>query len=377
MQFGEDMRSLGTMTGEQQKQLLEKRKPSPDSAGYADQMQRYALLQRAVHQDNELRQKDPAAYLLTREPEVKQALDAFTAAPTYENAQVYVKTVRAGQEARGMFFDNTSPVLPASTATAMAQSLLKSSDPVGQLQSLQSAFGAFAWPAVERQLVRGNKLPGALRVAASGMSSESGRLLMDTYKNKGFMKQATAMFDVKEADVRRDIRGEMEDFLESVNAQGDLQMGDTLVESATRLAFVYMQQGYSPKDARVKAAQEVGVGRYTFKGSYRVPGQYDADAIEAGASRVLSEVTSGNQLALPETRGLTDSYTRESTNAAIMQDGTWVTLPDESGLGLYVLGSPVLDKDGKHVTRTWAQLASANADRSGIEEFRRWQRENQ
>ena len=377
MQFGEDMKSLGTMTGEQQMQLLERRKPSPDNAGYADQMQRYALLQQAVRQDNELRQKDPAAYLLTREPEVKQALDAFTAEPTYENAQVYVKAVRAGQEARGMSFDSTSPVLPASTATAMAQSILKSPDPVGQLQTLQSAFGISAWPAVERQLVRGNKLPGALRVAAGGMGTESGRLLMDTYKNKDFMKQATAMFDVKEADIKRDIRGEMEDFLESVNAQGDLQMGDTLVESATRLALVYMQQGYSLKDARVKAAQEVGVDRYTFKGSYRVPMQYDADVIESGASRVLNEVTSGGQLALPETRGVTDSYTRERTNAAIMQDGTWVTLPDESGLGLYVLGSPVLDKDGKHVTRTWEQLTAANEDKAGIEAFRRWQMENQ
>ena len=80
-QYGVDMQAIGTMTSEQQRQLLEERKPVPGE-GYADAMKRYALLEEAVQKDNELRQEDPGAYLVLRDAGVKSALDAFNKAST-------------------------------------------------------------------------------------------------------------------------------------------------------------------------------------------------------------------------------------------------------------------------------------------------------
>lgn len=372
-QYGVDMQAIGTMTSEQQRQLLEERKPVPGE-GYADAMKRYALLEEAVQKDNELRQEDPGAYLVLRDAGVKSALDAFNKASTPENAQAYARAVRAGMEARGMEFDAGTPLLPKSQAEALAGSIVRSEDPAGQLAGLQQTFGK-DWPAVERQIVQGNKLPSAMRVMAGGMDMEDGRLLMDSYRNKDFTKQSEASLNVKEADVRVTVRGKLEDMLATVRAQGDLSMDAALVDSATRLTMTYMQRGDDMDDAVSKAVQAVGGDRYSYRDSYRVPVTLDADKVAYGARRTLRDVALGDTLTTPRAVSLPQGYVDESFAATVRREGTWVTMPDESGLQLFVLGRPVRDKDGKPIVKTWDELTAVGGDApSGYENFQDWQR---
>ena len=372
-QYGADMQAIGTMTSEQQRQLLEERKPVPGE-GYADAMKRYALLEEAVQKDNELRQEDPGAYLVLRDAGVKFALDAFSKASTPENAQAYARAVRAGMEARGMEFDAGTPLLPKSQAEALAGSIVRSEDPAGQLSGLQQTFGK-DWPAVERQIVQGNKLPSAMRVMAGGMETEDGRLLMDSYRNKDFTKQSEASLNVKEADVRVTVRGKLEDMLATVRAQGDLSMDAALVDSATRLTLTYMQRGDDMDDAVSKAVQAVGGDRYSYRDSYRIPVTLDADKVAYGARRALRDVALGDTLTTPRAVSLPQGYVDESFAATVRREGTWVTMPDESGLQLFVLGRPVMDKDGKPIVKTWDELTAVGGDApSGYENFQDWQR---
>lgn len=372
-QYGADMQAIGTMTSEQQRQLLEERKPVPGE-GYADAMKRYALLEEAVQKDNKLREEDPGAYLVLRDAGVKSALDAFSKASTPENAQAYARAVRAGMEARGMEFDTGTPLLPKSQAEALAGSIVRSEDPAGQLAGLQQTFGK-DWPAVERQIVQGNKLPSAMRVMAGGMDMEDGRLLMDSYRNKDFTKQSEASLNVKEADVRVTVRDKLEDMLATVRAQGDLSMDAALVDSATRLTMTYMQRGDDMDDAVSKAVQAVGGDRYSYRDSYRIPVTLDADKIAYGARRALRDVTIGDTLTTPRAMSLPQGYVDESFAATVRREGIWVTMPDESGLQLFVLGRPVRDKDGNPVMKTWDELTAVGGDApSGYENFQDWQR---
>ena len=372
-QYGADMQAIGTMTSEQQRQLLEERKPVPGE-GYADAMKRYVLLENAVQKDNELRQEDPGAYLVLRDAGVKSALDAFSKASTPENAKAYARAVRAGMEARGMDFDSGTPLLPKSQAEALAGRIVKSEDPAGQLAGLQQTFGK-DWPAVERQIVQGNKLPSAMRVMAGGMDMEDGRLLMDSYRNKDFTKQSEASLNVKEADVRVTVRDKLEDMLATVRAQGDLSMDAALVDSATRLTMTYMQRGDDMDDAVSKAVQAVGGDRYSYRDSYRVPVTLDADKVAYGARRALRDVALGDSLTTPRAMSLPQGYVDESFAATVRREGTWVTMPDESGLQLFVLGRPVMDKDGKPIVKTWDELTAVGGDApSGYENFQDWQR---
>lgn len=372
-QYGADMQAIGTMTSEQQRQLLEERKPVPGE-GYADAMKRYALLEEAVQKDNKLRKEDPGAYLVLRDTGVKSALDAFSKASTPENAKAYARAVRAGMEARGMEFDTGTPLLPKSQAEALAGSIVRSEDPAGQLAGLQQTFGK-DWPAVERQIVQGNKLPSAMRVMAGGMDMEDGRLLMDSYRNKDFTKQSEASLNVKEADVRVTVRDKLEDMLATVRAQGDLSMDAALVDSATRLTLTYMQRGDDMDDAVSKAVQAVGGDRYSYRDSYRIPVTLDADKIAYGARRALRDVTIDDTLTTPRAVSLPQGYVDKSFAATVRREGIWVTMPDESGLQLFVLGRPVRDKDGNPVMKTWDELTAVGGDvPSGYENFQDWQR---
>ena len=372
-QYGADMQAIGTMTSEQQRQLLEERKPVPGE-GYADAMKRYALLEEAVQKDNKLRKEDPGAYLVLRDAGVKSALDAFSKASTPENATAYARAVRAGMEARGMEFDAGTPLLPKSQAEALAGNIVRSEDPAGQLVGLQQTFGK-DWPAVERQIMQGRKLPSAMRVMAGGMETEDGRLLMDSYRNKDFTKQSEASLNIKEADVRVTVRGKLEDMLLTVRAQGDLSMDAALVDSATRLTMTYMQRGDDMDDAVSKAVQAVGGDRYSYRDSYRVPVTLDADKVAYGARRTLRDVALGDTLTTPRAVSLPQGYVDESFAATVRREGTWVTMPDESGLQLFVLGRPVRDKDGKPIVKTWDELTAVGGDApSGYENFQDWQR---
>ena len=363
--FGADVRALGSMTPEGQRQFLQQRRPVPGDAATAGE--RHALLEKAVRQDNALRRTDPGAYLVMHDADVSAALEALGKEPTPDNARAYARAVRAGMEARGMAFDAGTPLLPKSRADALADTIRQSEDPAGQLAALQSTFGT-EWPAVQRQIVQGGRLPAAMCVMAGGMEAEDGRLLMDSYRDKDFLGHAEAALGVRETDVRASVRRSLDDLLSTVRAQGDLSLGAALMDSATRLALSYMQRGDDLQSAAGRAARAVGSGRYAYRDGYRVPLRHDADRISRGARRALWSVAAGDTLAMPQ------GLSRADLAATVRRDGTWVTLPDESGLQLFVLGRPVRDREGEPVVKTWDELAATGSSApDGHENFLDWQ----
>ncbi len=67
-----DVRSLRAMSPEEQDVLLMERKPEAGE-GYADKRKVFVALTKAVEEDRKARADDPAAYLVSVEPEVKAA----------------------------------------------------------------------------------------------------------------------------------------------------------------------------------------------------------------------------------------------------------------------------------------------------------------
>ncbi|MNP32026.1 hypothetical protein D3C76_1251830 [compost metagenome] len=59
---------------------------------------------------------------------------------------------------------------------------------------------------------------------------------------------------------------------------------------------------------------------------------------------------------LPGLRGVTDAANAEQLHEALLNGGQWVPTNDESGLSLTLNGYRVLGKDGKPISRSWADL---------------------
>ena len=359
-QFGADMKTLGTMTPEQQNELLEKRTPVPGD-GFASAQENHDRLTRAIKADQEWRLKDPVSYLLTNDKDAQGAFKAWQESPTPENTQSYVMKLQAGAAARGIrqSASEAQPVLPGNAAKDLAWRISNSDKPAELIAQQKAAWGDY-WPSVERQLVHDDKLPGGLRVVASGMDAQSGGLLASTFRNPKFVEQSKEALGLTEAatkDMHQRVQMEMAPLTATLRAQGDLEAESRLTDSATRLTLTYMLQGFDMKEAAAKSAKEVALGRYSIKGSYRVPAGKDVNTISKGADNALFELTSSpDKLALPQAGGLSSEYIRQSYGSALRRDASWVTAPDESGLMLYAAGKRVTLANGKPVFFSWREL---------------------
>ena len=358
-QFGADLKALAALTPEEQAGLLEKRRPQPGE-GYAQAATVYARLEKAVQDDQRRRRDDPVSYLITKDPEVKSAFAAWAQSHDAGAARTYTTKLRGAAAARGMAWSETAPaLLPESTAKQLAWTITNSENPADVIAQQSAAWGR-DWPAVERQLVQGNKLPGGLRVIASGMNREGAGLLAGTFRDPKYLTTAREALGLTDADakaVRERVRDELEDFTHTLLTQGARATAAEFAESATRLTYAYMQRGFGMKDAAARAAKDVALGRYHINGSYRVPQGVDPDAVAAGAENALVTLTENPaRLALPTAKGLSQEFVHTSAATTVRRNGQWVTAPDESGLQLFVHGVPVRDADGRTIALTWEQL---------------------
>lgn len=121
--------------------------------------------------------------------------------------------------------------------------------------------------------------------------------------------------------------------------------------------------------AAQRAYQAVLGDAYTMKDTYRVPIQYDAGRVEAGAGKVLAGLT-GDGIDLPTSlAGLNEAETRDQYLSALKANGFWVTAPDESGLMLYDLAGgsgAAVTRNGAPVIVPWADLIAAAPPTGGF-----------
>lgn len=250
-----------------------------------------------------------------------------------------------------------------------ADALLAAPDPSTALQDLQTQSGQ-AWPQVERDLASSKKLPAWLSVAASGMTGRPVKLLAEAARNPEFEKQAQAALALSGSSktaFESSVRAELADFSATLRAQGGnaVAVETSIFDATSRLALQYLLQGDDQSDAIERAAQDVVLSRYHLDGTYRVPQQYDADVIRAGGQTSLQSVAEATRKGdegaafVPTNSALGAEHVQGRYADAITANAQWRTLPDESGLGLYYGLDPVLDKDGKPISRTWAELTQA------------------
>jgi len=364
-QYGEDLQAVSKLTAQQQKALLEQRKPAPGE-DFAVKQKSFETLQKAVAADQEFRAKDPAGYLVNRDESVRGAYEAWAKTPSQENAQAYVTALRAAEDLRGMVRSEVSaaPVLPDAAIDSLAAAITDSAQPADVIARQASLWGSY-WPSVERQLVKDKKLPSGLRIVASGMDRASGALLAETYRQPKFVEESKAALGLANADydgLKTKVRNSMEDFSKTVRAQGDLETESLLLDAATRLALQYMLKGDGAADAAEKAAAKVAGERYVLNGTYRIPAGNNAEAVQRGAKSALDNLAVEG-LALPVgMEGISEQFRDKAFLNAIRMNGQWVTSPDESGLELYLNGRPVLAKDGKQVFQPWKELERLGND---------------
>jgi len=237
------------------------------------------------------------------------------------------------------------------------------------IEELQQQWGK-RWPTVYKQVQ--DKLPGAALVIGTGVDPQTSAMLARIAPLKTSELKA-GLDSIEASDAKKVLAEEMTDFRLTLAGQvGGERMFSTLYSEAERLAYAYMGQGKSAKDAVSLVKKSLIDDKYTLAGTYRVPKSFDADMVEAGTERAIESLDPATlRFAVPKV--WMRPFARDRVKAAISKDGYWVTLPDESGLALYYGGGEaVLTKEGEPVTRSFDDLATEAASKPST-----WQRFNE
>jgi hypothetical protein len=354
-QLGADLKGLALMPPDEQQKLIDSRAPQ-GTEGAAEDAQRYHVLTQQAKFMNDLREKDPAAYVVQYNPAVRRSFVAAQSSP--EAAQQYALTSLAEQKRLGV----TQPqVLPEDAASAISQQFYAGNgeDTASLVASEQQKWGRY-WPQVFGELAA-KKLPPAALAIGRGMEPGAAARLASASTIK--LTELKSGVDIPPADVNQKINEHMSDFMNSLD--GVIGAENTyagMSDAAERLTYTYLRQGKSLKDASQQAYNEVLGEHYAFRTinnrTVRIPTEQDSDDVERGAKIALTQVDSSLKPPIP-TSTSNSFQALDDLKRTIAKRGYWVTSADgENGLALFLDGNPVLKSDGSVYTKSWAELRS-------------------
>lgn len=334
--------------------------------GYRENAQIYGVLTNALSTLQKRQQDDPAAYVGTYSPIVREAAEALA---NGGSAEEYAAASLAEQQRLGVM----NPKLLSNQQAAQIAARFQMTEDGGSnsaqlITELQNTWGK-NWPVVFKQLQ--NDLPGAAMVIGTGVDDNTAARLarISSLKNDDLKR---GLDPAASKDVRDSLNSGFAEFRQTLAGQvGGDRTFSTLYKEAERLAYSYMAEGVSASDAAERARKAMVDDKYTIRGTWRAPINLDADLVERGASLIQQSIDP-TELQFTVPQGVSEDFAKERVKAAIQSDGQWVTLPDESGLALYYGGQAVLDRSGNPVTRSWADLTGTAAENPST-----WQRFNQ
>lgn len=354
--IGSAVRDLATASPEERNTLIDQFNPAENGIageGFAQDARLYGTVIKAATDLEREKQTDPAGYAAKYSPVVRGALQALESGEP-EAAESYAAASLAEQQRLGV----AEPRLLSTTQAKAVVSQFSNTEDGGSnsaamIAQLQEQWGKH-WPTVYRQLAE-EDLPGAALVIGSGVDQNTASMLarIAPLKNEE-LRRGLDTTDV--SDGQELLREQLAPLRMTLAQQvGGERTYATLDREAERLMLAHLAQGKGPKDAVAAVAKSLVDDKYTIKGSWRAPVEYDANLIERGAELVMESVDPSTlQFAVPT--GVDPEFAAGRVKAAIQKDGYWVTSPDETGLVLYYGGAAVLDREGQPIMRGFDEL---------------------
>lgn len=367
-QVGGAIRELATASPEDRQKIIESYRAGKDgvaSDGFKFDAELEQMVTNAAVRLFKEMETDPAQYAAKYSPEVARTLQAVLDGD--EGAtDIYAAATLGEQQRLGIRNPSILPRAQAEAIAARFVNLDDGSEGAGQMiRGLSEQWGSY-WPVVYKQLSK--DLPPAALIIGSGVDPLTEQILSRTATLKTEeLKRGIESADI--TDVNRRIDEEFAEFGVTMNMQGGERTYATILDQAKRLAYVYMGQGTSVKDAAEKAYDALVGDKYTMADTYRVPVEYDFRMVARAAEQAKAEIDSSQiEVAVPP--GLTSEFVNERVQSAIQREGYWVTNEDETGLVLFVNGSAVTDRNGNRITRTFEELTAEGAELPMDVEFR-------
>lgn len=369
LQLGADVQAAAAMSPAEQQAMLLRQAPQPGHENFEDAAKRFKSAGDAIDAVNKEKDKDPAAFAISRLPVVRQAYEAFAKSASDPNLSDQDRSLAAGrfaeatteEQRRVGIADGDIRILPKAYADNLQaqmnnQMLAGGGAKLAQTVQAQAQLWGKYWPLVYKQAAKEGG--SFFRVVGAGVMPDAARDLADVAPlSAGKILNDDA---VKQTEVSTAVLAAFKPFIKTTLGQyGAMSLFNDMTEQGTKLASVYVMRGQDPADAAADAYKKLVGFKYDFADSWRLPKNqgYSLDEIRQGVYSTTDALSHYDIKPFSGDPAVSEQFHKDETIRLLKRDGIWVTSPNEDGLVMLYKNESVKLKNGSNLIVPWGELA--------------------
>lgn len=314
LRLGRDVNHVGELSADEQRAMLGGYDPELQKlmtgTDYDAALKRRDSVAKAIQLSNADRDKDPAAFAISRLPVVTEAYQRFATVASDQAASIADKQAAARDFATKMALEQARigvapedrTLLPKDYVDNFQARLSKPAvaggtvNVAGMIENEAKIWGD-QWPQVYKQLSKG--AAPVVMVIGSGVKPAAAQILTE-FANTKLGDIANDQSEEKLGTIKKDVRDAFRPLARSMSGnEGSQPAIDAFQAAGEKLAAYYVRNGKTSTDAATQAFDDLLGHKYDFSaGTYRVPTSlpFKPDLIAAGvlaAKLQLSNPASG------------------------------------------------------------------------------------
>jgi hypothetical protein len=303
VQLGADMRATASMGPEQLSRMQQHYQPEPGSDNYVAQGKRAEQLSKAIAQNEALKAKDPAAFLVSRTDVGNESWRRFATIMADPKASSDQKKVAAGlfadtmksEQARVGVTPDAVKLVPDWYVGRLVDRLHAANadgtaSPIGPQLEAEAKIWGDNWPSITRQIPK--EAGPLVRVLSSGVPSAAAQKLQQV-ENISLHNNLKDQDDARASQIKKDVLDAFKPFASSLAGNaGNLSLFNDFRGQAEKLAAMYIIGGKTSSDAATQAFNDLVGAKYSFQDGYRVPKDAGVapDIIAQGTVAAMSQL---------------------------------------------------------------------------------------